>query len=111
MKIEHISPEQPYRLKSENCAQIIKDNSGDISHKPDHISPCISPEENAQNHAQNEELRRSGDSGDICSQRIIAITMIITQFLILWHMITDVFFLQFLILRIFPISIVVRPMF
>ena len=30
-KVEHISPEQPYRLKPENCAPIAKDNTGDIS--------------------------------------------------------------------------------
>jgi hypothetical protein len=29
-----------------------------------HLS--ISPEENAENCAQNEQLRRSGDTGDIC---------------------------------------------
>jgi hypothetical protein len=46
--------------------------------EPNHISPCISPEENAENRAQNEQLRRSGDSGDICSQRIIVITATIT---------------------------------
>jgi hypothetical protein len=31
-----------------------------------------------KNHAQNEQLRRSGDTGDICSQRIIVITATIT---------------------------------
>jgi hypothetical protein len=64
---EHISPRQPYRLKPENRARIIKDRSGDISFEPNHISPCISPEENSENHAQHEKLRRSGDTGDICS--------------------------------------------
>jgi hypothetical protein len=66
-EVEHISPEQPYRLSSENRAQFTKNNSGDMSFGPNHISPCISPEENAQNRAQNEKLRRSGDTGDICS--------------------------------------------
>jgi hypothetical protein len=33
-----------------------------------HISPCISPEENGKNRAQNKQLRRSGDTGGICSQ-------------------------------------------
>jgi DNA polymerase elongation subunit (family B) len=66
-KVEHISPEQPYRLNPENCAQIISDNPGHISFEPNHISPFISPEQNAKNPAQNEQLRRSGDSGDICS--------------------------------------------
>jgi hypothetical protein len=59
-----------------------------------HISPSISPEENAQNRAQNEELRRSGDTGDICSQRIIVITVTITQFLILWLMIATTYLTQ-----------------
>ena len=66
-KNEHISPEQPYRLKPENCAQITRDNSGDMSFDVNHISPCISPEENGENCAQNEQLRRSGDTGDICT--------------------------------------------
>jgi hypothetical protein len=81
---EHISSEQPYRLKPENRAQITKYNPGDMSLKLNHISP----EENAENSAQNEQFRRSGDTGDICSQRIIVITIIITQFLIVWYMIT-----------------------
>ena len=72
---EHISPEQPYRLNPENRAQITKDNPGDISFDINHVSPCISPEENAENRAQNEQLRRSGDTGDICSQHIIVITV------------------------------------
>ncbi|HEY7082527.1 MAG TPA: hypothetical protein VH500_22790 [Nitrososphaeraceae archaeon] len=50
---EQISPEQPYRLKSENCAQITKDNQGDMSFEPNHISPCVSPEENTKNRPQN----------------------------------------------------------
>ena len=29
-KVEHISPEQPYRLKPENRAQITRDNPGDM---------------------------------------------------------------------------------
>jgi DNA polymerase I len=66
-KVEHISPEQPYRLNSEDRAQITRDNPGDISIVSNNVSPCILPEENTQNHAQNEQLRRSGDSGDICS--------------------------------------------
>ena len=94
-EVEHISPELPYRLDLENHAQNTRDNLGDISFKPDRISPCISPEENDVNRTQNGQLRRSGDVGDICSQRIIVITIIITQFLIPWHMITNVFFLQF----------------
>jgi hypothetical protein len=32
-----------------------------------HISPCISHEGNGENGAQNKQLRRSGDRGDICS--------------------------------------------
>ena len=40
----------------------------------------ISPEENSENRAQNEELRRSGDTGDICLQRIIVINVTITRF-------------------------------
>ena len=76
---EHISPEQPYRLNAENRAKITIDNPGDISLELNHISPCISPEENAKNRAQNRQLRRSGDSGDICLQHIIVVTMIITQ--------------------------------
>ena len=63
---EHISPEQPYRLNPENRAQNTRDSSGDIPFEPNHISPCISPKENAINRAQNEQLRRSGDTGDIC---------------------------------------------
>jgi hypothetical protein len=43
--------------------------SGDMPSDVNHISPCISPEENAENRAQNEQLRRSDDTGDICSQR------------------------------------------
>jgi hypothetical protein len=43
-------------------------------------SPCTSPEENAENHAQNEQLRRSGDTGDICSRNIIVITVTITLY-------------------------------
>jgi hypothetical protein len=35
-----------------------------------HVSPCVSPEEDGENLAQNEKLRRSGDSGDIYSQHI-----------------------------------------
>ena len=31
------------------------------------MSHCISPEENGENCAQNEQLRRSGDTGDICT--------------------------------------------
>ena len=77
----------------ENCAQITRDNSGDISFDINHISPCISPEENAENRAKNKQLRRSGDIGDICLQHMIVITVTITQFLILWHMIANVFFL------------------
>jgi hypothetical protein len=38
--VEHVSPEQPYRLKPENCAQITKDNpcdtSGDICFDVNH---------------------------------------------------------------------------
>jgi DNA polymerase elongation subunit (family B) len=71
LKVEQISPEQPYRLKPDNRAQITKGNLGDISgdrsFELNHISPCISPEDNADNRAQNEQLRRSGDTGDICS--------------------------------------------
>ena len=70
-KVEQISPEQPYRLKPENRAQVTRDNPddtpGDMSVEVNHISPCISPEENGENRAQNERLRRSGDTGDICS--------------------------------------------
>jgi hypothetical protein len=66
-EIEHISPEQPYRLNFENRAQITNDDPGDMYFDEEHVSPCISPEENAENSAQNEQLRRSGDSGDICS--------------------------------------------
>ena len=62
-----------YRLNPEICAPIAKDNSGDIPLELNHISTSISPEENAENHVQNEELRRSGDAGDICLQRIIVI--------------------------------------
>ena len=67
-----------YRLNPENRAQNTRDKPGDISFEPDHIPPCISPEENAENRAQNEQLRRSGYSGDICSQCIIVFTMVIT---------------------------------
>ncbi|HJT47450.1 MAG TPA: DNA polymerase domain-containing protein [Nitrososphaeraceae archaeon] len=70
-KVEHISPEQPYRLNPENRAQITRDNqgdiSGDISFEPNHIPPCISPEQNSENRAQNDCFRRSDDTGDICS--------------------------------------------
>jgi DNA polymerase elongation subunit (family B) len=66
-KVEHISPEQPYRLKAENCAQTIRDNPGDMSFGVNNMSHCISPEENGENPAQNEQLRRSGDTGDICT--------------------------------------------
>jgi hypothetical protein len=52
----------------------------------------ISPEENAENHAQNEQSRRSGDSGDIYSQRIIVITIIIIQFFGI--LLTYVFFIS-----------------
>ena len=53
-----------------------------------HISsPCISPEQYSENRAQNEQLRRSGDTGDICLQNILVITVTITQFLILWYMV------------------------
>jgi hypothetical protein len=76
-----------------------------------HISPCISPEENAQNRAQNKQLRRSGDTGDICLYHIIVIIETITQFFILWNIDDLVFFLQPLTFRIFPASIVVWPMF
>jgi hypothetical protein len=89
LKFEHISPEQPYRLNPENRAQITKDNpgdtSGDMSFNVNHIPPCISPEENAEIRAQNEQLRRSVDTGDICLQHIIAITVTIAQFFILWN--------------------------
>ena len=78
---EHISPEQPYRLNSENRAQITKDNPSDISIEINDISP----EENTENRAQNKQLRRSGDTGDICLQGISVITIIITQFLIPWY--------------------------
>ena len=44
-------------------------------------------------------------------QYLIVIIAIVLQFLILWHMVANVFFLQLLAFRIFPISIVVRPMF
>jgi hypothetical protein len=37
----------------------------------------ISPEENTENRAQNEQLRRSGDTGDICLQHIIVIRFLI----------------------------------
>ncbi|HJT49028.1 MAG TPA: DNA polymerase domain-containing protein [Nitrososphaeraceae archaeon] len=70
-KVEHISPEQPYRLNHESCAQIVSDNpgdiSGDISFELNSISPCISPEQKTENRAQNDCFRRSGDTGDICS--------------------------------------------
>jgi DNA polymerase I len=69
-KVEHISPERPYRLKPGDCAPVSIDNSynssGDISFDVNHVSPCISPEENGENRAQNRHIRRSGDSGDIC---------------------------------------------
>ena len=54
-------------LSPENRAQITKDNPSYMSFELNHISPCISSEENSENHAQNELLRRSGDTGDICS--------------------------------------------
>jgi hypothetical protein len=41
------------------------------------ISPCISPEQNAENHAQYEQLRRSGDTGGIFIQHIIIIAITI----------------------------------
>jgi hypothetical protein len=44
-----------------------------MSFEPDHIPPCISPEENTKNRAQNEQLRRSDYTGDICLQYIIVI--------------------------------------
>ena len=69
-KAEQISSERPYPLKVDDCAQVTEDDShdiqGDISVEVNHISPYISPEENAENCAQNEPLRRSGDTGDIC---------------------------------------------
>ena len=74
-KVEHISPEQPYRLKPENGAQITKDNPGDIFFELNHISPCISPEGNGENHAQNEHFRRSGDTGDICYNKLLSFTL------------------------------------
>ena len=101
----NISLEQPYRLKSDNHAQVAKDNQGDMSFHVNHISPCISPEENTENRAQNEQLRRSGDTGDIYLQHIIVIL-----FLILWHIITCVPFLQLFAFRIFPVCIVIWPM-
>ena len=70
-KVEHISPERPYRLNLDNRAQVTIDNqgdtSGDLHLDTNRISPCISPEENSENRAQNGQLRRSGDTGDICS--------------------------------------------
>jgi hypothetical protein len=58
-------------LRPENRAQITRDSScdtpGDIYVNANNISPCISPEENAENLAQNKQSRRSGDTGDICS--------------------------------------------
>lgn len=71
---------------------------------------CISHEENGENHAQSEQLRRSGDAGDICSQHIIVINVITTKFLILWYMITNVSFLQLFAFWIFPVCIIVGPM-
>jgi hypothetical protein len=47
---------------------IVRDNPGDISIEPNRMSPCIPPEEIAGNRAQNGQLSRSGDTGDICSQ-------------------------------------------
>jgi hypothetical protein len=76
--------------------------------KLNHISPCISPEENAKNRAQNEQLRRSGDIGDVCSQHIIVITVTITQFFRI--LVANILFLQLFGFRIFPICIVVRTM-
>ena len=67
LKVEHISPEQPYRLNPENRAQVTRDNPGDASGNMPFDVNHISPEENGENHAQNEQLRRSGDTGDICS--------------------------------------------
>jgi hypothetical protein len=66
------------------------------------LTASISPEEKAENHAQNEWLRGSGDTGDICLQHIIVITVTITQFFILWHMIANIPFLQLFGFRIFP---------
>ncbi|MGA7900646.1 MAG: hypothetical protein WCA39_17500, partial [Nitrososphaeraceae archaeon] len=70
-KVEHISPERPYRLNLGNRAQVTIDNqggtSGDLHLDTDRISPCISHEENSENCAQNGQLRRSDDTGDICS--------------------------------------------
>ena len=53
-KVEHISPEQPYRLNPDNCTEITKINLVDISLELN----CISPEENEEIIAQFiEELR------------------------------------------------------
>jgi hypothetical protein len=50
-----------YRLNPGNRAQYTRDSSGNISFEPDHIPPCISPEQDTENRAQNEQSRRSGD--------------------------------------------------
>ncbi len=48
-------------LNHENRAQITRDISGDASgdmcFNMNHISPCVSPDENAKNRAQNGQLR------------------------------------------------------
>lgn len=61
---------QPYRLRVENHAQVTKDNQGDMSLELNRLQPCISPGQKAENRAQNAQLRRSGDTGDNCSQHI-----------------------------------------
>lgn len=40
---------------------------GDISFGVNHVSPGVSPEKNDENRVQNTNVRRSGDTGDICS--------------------------------------------
>ncbi|HEY7079595.1 MAG TPA: DNA polymerase domain-containing protein [Nitrososphaeraceae archaeon] len=66
-KVEYISPEQPYRLKSENHAHLTRDNPSNMFFDINHISSYVSPERDGENLSQNGQLRRSGDTGDICS--------------------------------------------
>jgi len=47
---------------------------GDISVELNHMLLTISSEENPESRVQYEQLRRSGDTGDICSQHIMSLS-------------------------------------
>jgi hypothetical protein len=72
-----------------------------------------SPEQPYQMSPENRAQITKDNPGDIsCDMHLDVnhILIVITQFLILWNMITNVFFLQFLAFKVFPIGIKVRPM-